>query len=501
MSLTLISQPERWTSAYRPIEFAFRSTLQDGTEANDNIPILDITQLGVETVLRLTNQFASGDINVGEPIRIAGTTFGTYDGTWRVTRIVATTFDVQVAINAPYTSDDFGGTATRIYDNLRVGCEVVFTRFGTIAVPFTLDADPDGIFTLNIEDAAQRQFASPFTEALYGGPANIYLSANTSVAMGYYVVAFERYTAWTNGVPSVVEIRKPFELNLRGYRVVNMVHPYHQEFNDGGIALDWQDTLDDYIFSQQATGRKFLTWGDRNTQQVGPNDPFYLAMLWDAGSQTNGTDLVVSTYQSDGTFINSTSFDLDATPDYAAFLNVGPDALGSAIPANAAYYLVGVRNRNDGFISETFRLNIDRNCHEVGRRMYWQNKLGGIDQYTFKGREVERTVTQRDSIVRRYIPLNSTRGFNARMYRTTPERRFVLSSLQVNGDVLRWLVQDFFESSDVAALINTKARTPHYWWTPVLILSDEAMGRTSENLLQRLVIEYTLGVDNRSQYA
>jgi hypothetical protein len=160
-----------------------------------------------------------------------------------------------------------------------------------------------------------------------------------------------------------------------------------------------------------------------------------------------------------------------------------------------------VRNRNDGFISETFRLNIDRNCHEVGRRMYWQNKLGGIDQYTFKGREVERTVTQRDSIVRRYIPLNSTRGFNARMYRTTPERRFILSSLQVNGDVLRWLVQDFFESSDVATQINTKAPVPNTWWTPVLILSDEAMGRTSENLLQRLVIEYTLGVDNRSQYA
>jgi hypothetical protein len=73
--------------------------------------------------------------------------------------------------------------------------------------------------------------------------------------------------------------------------------------------------------------------------------------------------------------------------------------------------------------------------------------------------------------------------------------------LQVNGDVLRWLVQDFFESSDVATQINTKATVPNTWWTPVLILSDEAMGRTSENLLQRLVIEYTLGVDNRSQYA
>jgi hypothetical protein len=499
--LSVVSQPERWTSAYRPIEFAFRSTLQDGSDPGDTTTIIDITQTGTETVLRLASDFASGTINVGEAIRLDGGDFGIYVGTFRVTRIVATTPDLLVAINAPYNGDDSAYSATRIYDNLRVGCEVVFTRFDTIAVPFTLDADPDGVFTLNLEDAAQRQFASPFSEALHGGPPTFYMTAGESVAMGYSVVAFERYTAWTNGVPSVVEIRKPFQLDLRGFRVVNMVHPYHQEFNDGGIALDWFDTLDDYIFSQQATGRKFLTLGDRNTQQVGPNDPFFLAMLWDAGAQTTGTDLVVSTYQSDGTFINSTSFDLDASPLYAAFLNVGPDALGSAIPANAAYYLVGVRNRNDGFISETFRLNIDRNCHEVGRRMYWQNKLGGIDQYTFKGREVERTVTQRDSIVRRYIPLNSTRGFNARMYRTTPERRFVLSSLQVNGDVLRWLVQDFFESSDVATQINTKAPVPNTWWTPVLILSDEAMGRTSENLLQRLVIEYTLGVDNRSQYA
>lgn len=499
MSLSLISAPERWTSAYRPMEFAFRSTLFDMSDPGDRADIIDITQNALgETVLTTLQNFATGDAQVGNLIRITGTQFGVYDGEHRIRRIVSTFPELRVAISATYTIDDTGGTVYRLYDGLRTGVEVRFTA-NTNVVSFTVQPDADGIFTVNIADACARQFISPFNEAFIGAP-NIYLSADRSIAMGYTVTAFERYIQWTDGTPTVVELRKPFQLDLFGYRVVNSCHPYHHEQFGGGIDMDWQSTYDDYVFTQTATGREFLTWGDRTTQKVKAGENFYLAMLWDANGQTAGTDFVVSTYTQAGAFIASQSFPLDDAPQFAALLNVGPAAIGSLLNDNVDYYLVGVRNRNDAFISETFKLFYDKTCGEVSRRFYWQNKLGGIDQFTFNGREKEFVSTAREEVSASYIPLNSTQGFNRRTYRTNVERARTISSDLLKQEVLGWLAEDLFESSDVRTFVNTRARTPHTWWTPVIILTNEAPHRNTDNQMRRMIFDYSLGVDNRSQF-
>lgn len=482
------------------MEFSFRSSLFDLSDPGDRADIIDITQnTEGETVLTTLQNFATGDAQVGDLIRITGTQFGVYDGEHRIRRIISTFPELRLSISAAYTIDDTGGTVYRLYDNLRTGVEVTFSRFPSRPVLFTVDADADGLFTVNIADAAARMFQTPFAEAFIGAP-NIYLPANTSVAMGYSVFAFERYTQWNNGIPTTVELRKPFAISISGLRVVNSCHPYHKEIDGGGVAMDWESAYNDYVFSQQSSGKKFLTWGSRSTQKVKSGENFYLAMLWDANGQTSGTDLVISTYGTGGAFIASQSFDLDDTPEFAAFVNVGPTAFGNLLTDAVEYYTVGIRNRNDSLISEPFTLQYDKTCGEVEQRFYWQNKLGGIDQFTFTGRERETTAVGRDETSTPYIGLRSTLGYNRRVYRTNVQRNKTLSSDMLKPNVIGWLSEDMFESSDVRAYINTRARTPHVWWTPVVLLSTEAPGRSTDNTLKRLVLEYTLGVDNRSQF-
>ena len=172
---------------------------------------------------------------------------------------------------------------------------------------------------------------------------------------------------------------------------------------------------------------------------------------------------MVSAYQQDGTFITSEAYELSSTPDYAGLINVGPAVVSSTLNSLTAYYLMTLRNRNDSFISETFRLNYDQKCGEVQKRMHWQNKLGGIDQFTFVGRERELSSVEREEVSTSYIQRTSTLGFNRRTYRSNIQRSHLLSSDQLKPNVLGWLAEDMFESADVRMNINTKARPPHTW--------------------------------------
>ena len=353
---------------------------------------------------------------------------------------------------------------------------------------------------LNIQDIAARQFRSPFEDVTTGLGADVFYPTTPSMGMPYSVTAYEKYTGWTAGVPSTVLLNKPpHSILLTGFRTANMIHPYHK--NVGGVTvMDWTDDLKRFPMFQLATDKEFLTWGSRTKQKVKPTESFFLSVLWDTGVFDDGYDFLLTTYDGAGNVTNTVPVEMQADRGYAASFNVGPAALTGLIPAGTAYYTVQLSNNTDKDVSELFRLNMDYGCSEVCRRVYWQNKLGGIDQFSFTGREADSTDVERELVERQYVPTDSKTGFNRRMYRTRPERLHVLTSDLIGVETLGWLAEDLFESADVRLQVHTVPSGKNPWWTPVILKNKTSIGSNTNNVNQRMLIEYSLGVDNMSQH-
>ena len=85
MAITISDTPDKWSSAYRPIEFIFISDkYPNATPGEVDIPVLFIQQSALGVFVTISAQFSTRDLQIGEAIKISATDNGLYVGTFRV---------------------------------------------------------------------------------------------------------------------------------------------------------------------------------------------------------------------------------------------------------------------------------------------------------------------------------------------------------------------------------------------------------------------------------
>ena len=502
MAITISDTPDKWSSAYRPIEFIFISDKQpNATPGEVDIPVLFINQSALGVFVTISAQFSTRDLQIGEAIKISATDNGLYVGTFRVLNAFVSSGVLVAYIDTEYVGDETGGLASRTYDNLRLVADVSFIG-GTTSFP--LQVNSTSKFILNVQDLAARQFIRTFDEMPPGIGWNTLQNTDLSICQAYAINVREQYTFWENGVPSnsddIGERADAGGAKIKGYNAVNCIHPYHKELN-GSVVMDWDSDLHDtHVMTSAGEGTRFLTWASRTTQKVGLDDDFYLSFLVERATGFTTVRAFITTYFHDGTPLGVVSTD-PLTFSLCGTVNVGPSVIPPGTITNfVSYYTVVLLDPLGNVISETMRLNIDRDCAEIARRIYWRNKMGGIDQYTMKGREVEVSRASRQSISRNYMPVPTVTSqfygsWMQRGVRVDPTRGHLVTSELIRVDVLRWLNEDCFESADHSTVVREG------WWTPVVLTSTESIPVSTNNVNQRFILEYFYGVDNLSQRA
>lgn len=496
MAIGIASQPDKWSSVYRPIAFSFRSDLHPNATLGDvNIPILDITEDVYGVRVRIASQFASSDLSPGESIRIDATDNGLYIGQFRVTNAYESAGNLIAYIATEYVGDETGGNASRFYSGLQVVAEVQYGATGNI-VTYYLDPSNDDLFYVNIEESASRQFERVFDDIPATTEWDTIVDSTASIAMEYAVNVYERWVQWVDGQPTVVDNLKE-STKIKGFRAVNCVHPYHKE-EAGSVTFGWDDNLyPTFVTAGGSTGARFLTWSRQQDRKTGLDDPFFVSFLCEKDTNISTVSVFITTYAANGTPIGV----LDSgqlTAYHANTINVSPSGFTSIINDFVDYFTVRILNRDGSVLTEALRVNIDRKCGEANRRLYWRNKLGGIDQYTMKGREVQLPTVGRSTLKRTNGRLLSDAPNGTWMNRThysEPTRRHILTSELIPVATMQWLNDDCFESADIATLVADD------YWTNIVPISTDGSPVSTTNDNGRFMLEYYYGMDNRSQRA
>lgn len=519
--ISLAEFPSRFAPAYKPVQWGFTSTRSPNTTPGEfNLPIFAIGAADQAAVDALPG-LALGDIyvilanpapnlfQVGGQVALSSTTGGSYDGTFRIDKVIS---DAVFVIATDILASSFGGFATKVYSNLRLN---IYVQMDTQTEPqrYTIDADPDGVFRVDMRRQAQREFRDIFQlAATVANPGA--QNAATRITNGYSITATESWTEYANGVGVQFENLKDIYRLPGRFMVVNSVQPYHHtdEWTDT-VDLEWDEDLAKYIANNgtiQTTilgqpvdlrARMLTYWPaydgtDATMQKVRPGDTHYLGFLTDA----SGTVYTRFRYfDSTGTLIGLTA-PPNTWGDGSSLVACGPANIGQAMPTNTAYYLVDMV-RLTGFVPVTlpYAFKIDRACHKAPRRLFALNKFGAIDAFTFEGYEARTNNNTREVVQRPVFParLPSERfGWNTRTWRNTPARTYAISSQTHPKEVLRWVADEILESPDVRTVIHTQASGLDRYWTPVILLNgQDPMGWKHG----RLRIEYAFGIDNQVQ--
>jgi hypothetical protein len=406
-------------------------------------------------------------------------------------------------VDAEDVGTETGGFFRIHYTNFTVFVEVTsenMTEPVVFKVRPTLDSEGTTVFEVDVRDALARYFKdikriiNPDNDA----DDTAHIAADGYITQQYSISAYEGYERV--GSDGVSVFRKYDEkinrVNVGGQIAVNAVQPYHEQRRDGTIRLDWNDGLLSYVVTNNPSGglKRHLTHASASSQFFTLTDGHYIAYLW-GGPRGTRVKFIVSFYtglNASGSFISSARYRGDANGK-SIICPMGPANI--TVPANAQSYRFAIFTDNENQLTETFTFNIV-DCKGVNKRFYYLNKLGGVDAFTFQGEESRTLNTGREIIGKPHM--NTLPGFfngdwQRRVWRTTNDRRYLITSDYLTPEQIRSVVEPLFESANVWTNIQGE------WWTDVLIFTAQTPGDRSTERKERMVMEYGLGVDNVSQ--
>ncbi len=507
MSFSLVSQPVNYAAAYKPLLWSFTSSYfpVNSNPGENNIPILeiriataaDITTFGVnEGDVLMQYAGTPGLLNPYQQFSVNQTDLGLYQGTYRTRRAINVGLAV---IDAEWVGDDTGGLLSKVYERYVVIAEVSFSGLPN-PVRYELKADPDGIFTMNIMDAAQRGFTDVLSAVgcAPGSPHTLIQDGESMITQTYKMRILHGYILTTDtGDFSFVEVTKGVEVKFGPFVVVNAVQPDNHVDIDGTVDLSWQQDLQAYIGSIGTTGAnvaRFLTYAPRVGQVVGEDDDAFLAFLWKGGSTR--VLLTVGTYDDTNTLIAITNT-LVQTPLNSGVICVGPRNLGSIITPETVKYRVVLRNENEQSLFDYYEYRVNRKCGEAYIRPQALNPLGGIDSIGFNIRQrnavsVDRLTMSKPNMDVDYSP-TWTGDFNTRTWAVDMLRGYGVSSTPQTAVMRKFFGENIFTSPDVRIPINDTR------WTPIIITTKDLDLYTSEQKPAPIRFDFVLGTDNMRQ--
>ena len=499
MAATLTTQPASPASAYRPLWFEVTRT----DPALSRIFWVHVVDAAIVT--SLGNGLVVGDILVkhqawsGAVPGIVGQTVNflagcaPYNGVWTILNAFTVAGDDYVVINAP----DYGDfdpvwvESGRIWlNNYTVWCELrVYTDpVGTPQIVY-MNGSPDlsGVVAFNVAPAIADYFSNEIADYVLPWTGTLAQHAHGLTALYYQVKFIEVYD-----VPGVLSAINPWEEGTEisddtDNRVaVNAVHPYHSDL------LTWEDAdMGDFVVGTPT--RKWLTYAPR-LLTLGIDDSFRLHMLTNDGGQLNH-ELVVKQVNDDGTLTTLATELLDiGTDPVAAFsVAVGPADLAAYITLPSRYRVWLIDSEGD-IASEVFEVIVDTTCKEVRRPLAWLSKLGGVDLFSFTGREIETSKATRTT-VRKPMGRGTGYDWSERGNTSAPASTFLLSSAPLNAPTRAWIARDLGQAT-VSALKLSATQV-----TPIVLTSDSHIAANTAGLGKPLTIEYRRGTDNLVQQA
>lgn len=503
MSATLTTEPASPASAYRPLNFEVTRT-DPSLSRIYYVHVADAVEVstlgnGLEVGdIFLKHQAWAGPVPgvVGQTINLLDSC-APYNGVWTILNAFNVAGDDYVVINAPdYGNFDPPGTVSgriwlngytvwaevRVYTNPTGDPQIAYLR-GT--------PDLDGLCTINVAptlttyfDAGQvalfPQYVTPWTGTLAQ-------HAHGLTAL-YYQVKFVEI--WD--VPGEVTPLNPW---LEGDEIsddtenrvaVNAIHPYHSDL------ITWE-TASMSPFVVGTSTKRWMTYAPR-VLTLGTDDSFRLHMLTDDGGQLNH-ELVVKQVNDDGslTTLATELLDIGTDPVAAFSVAVGPADLAAYITVPSRYRVWLIDSESD-IASETFEVIVDTKCKEVRRPLAWLSLLGGVDLFTFTGREIENTDA---AITTLRKPMSAGVGYDwsERGHNSTPSKRYTLSSAPLNAATRKW-VADGIGQAVVAGLKLSSTMV-----TPIIRSSGAIVAANTGGINKPITIEYRRGTDALVQQA
>jgi hypothetical protein len=436
-----------------------------------------------------------------------------YPGTYRITRVLS---DTLMVVAATYVGiDTFGGSVCKVKGNYTVFA-VVYGPNIPQPVEFSLKpvlSDVFGsiayIFELDCRDVIARHFKD--IKNLVTANTTAITDAEGYISMKYSVRMYAGYDVVSPlGVVTFTRFDGPDEVGFEIFNqvAVNAIHPYHHTERDGTVDLDWADSFsDDYVMNTIGVGgpvttKRFLSYMDRDLTKIRSGDAFFLAFLWQGTPLSRGK-IRIRYVNAAGSNISTVDIGNPGNNNLGAtsyIANVGLAA--HTAPAGAVKFLVWLINGStDARMSEIWTFNIEA-CKGINKRWYYLNKLGGVDAFTFQGDETRQMSVRRDILSKPNMAIPDvlafsgqtfTNDYQSRVWRTTPQRKYTISSGFLLPKELRVVAEEMFESANIFTEIRDG------WWTNIIPITTETAGDRDSGRAERFVIQYQLGVDNATQ--
>ena len=505
MSFGLQSFPTKFAPAYKPVLWSFKSTFSPNTNAGEvNIPIIEIRTATLADI----NAYGVGEGDVlmefnptpdvlyqYQTFSVTGTLNDFYSGTYRVRRVINSGL---VVIDAEWNGDDTGGTWTKTYERYVLIAEVTFSG---IAEPVRYEmSQVNGLFTMDLSDAAQRGFLDILShvDCRPGTDYTTVAGGENYITQTYSIRLFHGYmVTGPNNEYYFAEVSKGIATNYGPAIVVNAVQPDNHVDIDGTVDLSWQANLTGYLMNPTmgGLGRKFLTYGPMDTQVMGTNDDAFLAFLWDE-RPTTPLELIATARTIDGTFIANASHPFGA-PLNSGVIAIGPRNFGSFITSDTHEVSLRIITAGGTNVSRAMTYTIDRECGEAYIRPQALNPLGGIDSIGLNirqrdGIDVERYVTSKPNMEVSTSP-TWTGDYNRRTWAIEMDRTYGASSKPQTAEMRKFFGENIFASPDVRIPINETR------WTPIIITTGELALYNSQKKPAPIRFDFVLGTDNMRQ--
>lgn len=515
MALTLVSYPDDFCSAYKPLSFGVTSTKHpDNTTAGESGIAINIIRVADATdVATYGAPLEEGDLfvyhtvvtlgvlPVGQTVKITGSNIVEYNGVWRVLKEVS---DKVKVIDA----EDFGaaimGTMEKYYENYTLIAGVTVEASSTVKY-YDVGPDSDGVFLIEPSGRLRNTFKDVFELADSESLTTAAIDAAEYITQTYRIQVEEAYNIPdSDGVNVYTLLGKSGSLLLIADRVaVNSIQPYHHvNETDQSVDLNWQDDLNDYILSDDGdTGKRWLTYRDhgptfdhRKAQRQKYDDPVWLGFLYggDAASTEGNAGYRIKYTYVTSAGSTSSSF-LNITLDSESYIiNVGAEAL--SLPSTIVRYAIAMYYGNTEVIPDTW-FAIEEECFDT-TRFYVLNRFGAIDSYTADGGKVTRDIDVKRRVIERsnmgrYIPVAG--DYNRRTYATESTAFFTQSTRKESIEQARWILDELLSSPDVRI---QRYNGNNLAYTPVIFSTNKASAGYGP---ARFTLQWSLGVDNMRQ--
>lgn len=468
MALTVLNRPDSYSAAYLPVEYKFTSDLSPNTvvgESNSSASLRGTSFSGNDVLVNTSTQPLP--LVVGDYVYIENA--GEYNGVHRVSSILSGTEGVSVLefyIDTPVSTEEIvipflnnvikiAAEVSKYYNNYNAVADVYIG--GSFVVRLRTKRNFDNEFIFDLSSIIQEYLGS---DLLALGTSTT--STTIDLSKEVYIQYAEEYDTISDGV-STLTLTDFTDDSTNTFTAVNSTIPY-VFMNDFSISSVNYDLSDYYKVNALFSSASAYNWLTTSTDvRIGSNDSYQLSFI-NATETYNGSpnpiavnlDLVLNKYDSSNNLLGTDIIVInnDTTTNLEGVYNVpvGPANLSAYLTSDVDRY--DVRARIDGFTLANYKtFIIEDDCTKIQRRFEWINSLGGLDAFTFIGKEsrdidVEKQTFKRVIGASRSIPERSVTTFGVQTKDVYTVNSGIVSKLEKE-----WLIS-LLESPEVYLVVD-----------------------------------------------